>query len=115
MTKTVELLTIDSITLLPKCDLSRKAEDRAVWYLALVYVGMQARAGRRLVPKLKSETAAYLNEVNEHAFHGRVSEAKLKWQMDSAWKICRQGKNNLFRSVAANDNGVLELNVNVGG
>ncbi|HEV2533333.1 hypothetical protein [Phenylobacterium sp.] len=115
MNKTHKLLTLNAITLLPETSMPRHLQPKTVWYLAMVYLGAQNAAGRKLDDKLKAEAFAYLKEVNQHSFEGYVFEHVLEAQLDRAWEICQVGKNNLFKSLAANDNGTIELRITVGG
>jgi hypothetical protein len=93
----------------------RRIRPRAAWYLAMVYIGTEVAKGRKLDDKLKAETFAYLKEVNQHVFDGYLFDHVLQGQLDRAWEICRDGKNNLFKSIAANDNGLIELKITNGG
>jgi hypothetical protein len=111
----ITLLEIDSTTLQPINDIPRRDRYRAIWYLAMIYLGARTRAGRRLVQKLKSETLTHLQGVNAKAFGGTVYDQTIQRQLDAAWDACAKGKNNLFRMTAANDNGVYQIEMNCRG
>ena len=108
-------LTLNPNTLVPTTETPPFAHYRVVWYLAMIYLGTQMATGHRLTFKLKQSALSYLKEVNQHCFGGDVYESTLEKQLNSAWDICKCGKNNLFGTIAANDNGDLELKIKVGG